>query len=382
MGGAEVEACASVAQTANATLRPIDVIFVIDNSSSMSEEILEVEQRIDRDFAKIIEASGLDYRVILVSRYGDVNVAVGQSDHPVCIGAPLGASDCERASSSPLRNAERFFQFSADVESHDAWCVLLGAFGKPDEFGDTPRAGWSSQAPTGYSAYLRPSAFKVFVVVSDDDADCKAAGVQLSDKSSVAGGKASAELFDQALLRLSREQFGEKTKRNYVWHSIVGLGAQPNPAAAWEPSAPVQTATCAGGSDGPGTGYQSLSQLTGGLRYPSCNHQNFDAIFNRIAQGIVDQAELACAWDIPTAPAGMQFDPARVNVRYTSGKRSRTLANVGAAAGCGGAAGWYYDDPAAPRQVVACPGTCDDIRADAQGRVDVLFGCATEAVVR
>lgn len=376
-------ACAAVAQQASPTLRPIDVIFAIDNSASMADEIVEVEQRIDADFARIMQASGLDYRVILVSRYGDVNVPVGKSEHPVCVGAPLGSSDCQHAASAPLINSPRFFQFSADVGSHDAWCVLLGGFSQPDEYGDTPRPGWISRAPGGYSTYLRSEAFKVFVVISDDDVQCKGAGVDFDDRGTADGGKASASLFDQALLRLSPKQFGTAAERNYVWHSIVGLGARADASEAWPASAPIQTSTCGNGSEGAGTGYQALSVLTGGLRYPSCNHQNFDAVFNRIADGIVTDSALSCAWEIPSAPSGEEFDAARVNVRFTPATGvAEALRNVGSQGACDARGGWYYDDPRSPTRVITCPSSCERIRHAAGGRVDVLFGCQTEVVVR
>lgn len=58
-----------------------------------------------------------------------------------------------------------------------------------------------------------------------------------------------------------------------------------------------------------------------------------------------------------------------------------TLAKVANAAACGPAGGWYYDNDAAPTQVLLCPASCDSLnRASAPaetGRIEVLFGCAT-----
>lgn len=378
-----LDGCAYVGQTAVSTYRPIDVIFAIDNSPSMGDEISQVQARINQDFAQIMADSALDYRVILISRYGKVGVPVGVSANPICIGAPLGNGGCEDPMATPLENSGRFFQFSAAVGSHDAWCVLLGGFDQPDEFGDSPRAGWASLATHGYEEYLRKEAFKVFVVVTDDDVGCDVQGVSFDDDITIGGGERAAADFDSALLTLSPEQFGTAKKRNYVFHSIVGLAGSDTSNAAWPASAPMQTARCAAGSEGPGTGYQALSRLTGGLRYPSCDSQNFDSLFNTIADGIVADAQLDCAWAIPQPPQGESFDPQRVNVRFTSGRGLvEDFLSVPDAAHCANSGGWYYDDPLAPTEVRACPSTCDHIRPDSLGRIDVLFGCQTQTFIR
>ncbi len=43
---------------------------MIDNSGSMSAEIKGVQDNINKNFAQIIESSGIDYRVIMLSRFG------------------------------------------------------------------------------------------------------------------------------------------------------------------------------------------------------------------------------------------------------------------------------------------------------------------------
>ncbi|MFZ5896566.1 MAG: hypothetical protein ACOY0T_36260 [Myxococcota bacterium] len=383
LAGSPSASCGALAVTATESYRPIDVVFIIDNSASMDDEILAVERSINRDFAAIMEQSGLDYRVILISRYGKLGSPVGLSDNPICVGRPLANADCDPLPQEP-KNGERFFHFSANVQSHDAWCVMLGSYDKPDEYGDIPRPGWLTSAPQGWSQYLRPEAFKTFVAISDDEVDCRVNGQSFADRASVSVGEVAAQSFDAALLKLSPEQFGTARKRNYVWHSIVGVRAFSPSSPAWLASAPMETDTCGDGAEGPGTGYQALSRLTGGLRYPSCDHKNFDAVFNTIARGIVGRAEIACRWQIPEPPRGERFDHGRVNVRYTpgSGRRPVDLPNVADASGCGSAGGWYYDNAAAPQNIAVCPSSCGVMRADEDARVDVLFGCETQTLVR
>ncbi|MGC4094076.1 MAG: hypothetical protein QM756_40435 [Polyangiaceae bacterium] len=384
LSGSEEPSCAALAETAVQRYRPIDVVFVIDNSASMDDEIAAVERSINQDFAHIMDQSGLDYRVILVSRYGKLGTPVGESDNPICVGPPLGGADCVDPSRGLLQNGQRFFHYSANVGSHDAWCVLLGGYDQPDEYADTPRANWVSLAPQGWSKFLRPEAFKTFVAVSDDEVDCRVANSSFSDQASVSGGEVAARAFDATLLKLSPEQFGSARQRNYVWHSIVGMRGASLQQPVLPASAPMQTATCGVGAEGPGTGYQALSRLTGGLRYPSCDSEHFDAVFNTIATGIVSGAEIACQWQIPAPPAGQSFDRERVNVRHTLGDsgRSVSLGHVSDAAHCGSGGGWYYDDPEAPENIVVCPSSCRSLQGDMAGRVDVLFGCATQNLVR
>jgi len=61
-----------------------------------------------------------------------------------------------------------------------------------------------------------------------------------------------------------------------------------------------------------------------------------------------------------------------------SGGTGQTLAlgRVADAAACR-ANGWYYDDPAAPTQIVACPDTCAAIAAAGSTGVQVLLGSET-----
>ena len=69
--------------------RPVDIIFVVDNSGSMSEEIAAVRRNIDHEFASIIDESDVDYRVIMLSQFGEDGTGV-------CIDPPLAGSDCSQ----------------------------------------------------------------------------------------------------------------------------------------------------------------------------------------------------------------------------------------------------------------------------------------------
>jgi hypothetical protein len=73
----------------------------------------------------------------------------------------------------------------------------------------------------------------------------------------------------------------------------------------------------------------------------------------------------------------MTLDLDRVNLNYTPGGGvTETLPRVADPAACP-ELGWTYDDPTAPTQLVLCPATCDLVRADPAGNVEVAFGCET-----
>src|SRR5205809_1095005 len=66
-------ACAMASAHATLVRMPVDLIFIIDNSGSMSDEIHGVETNINTNFVDIIKKSGLDYRVIMLTHYGSWN---------------------------------------------------------------------------------------------------------------------------------------------------------------------------------------------------------------------------------------------------------------------------------------------------------------------
>jgi hypothetical protein len=88
---------------------------------------------------------------------------------------------------------------------------------------------------------------------------------------------------------------------------------------------------------------------------------------------------LDCEFVIPPADPGLTIDYSRVNVSFSDASMSSsTFVFVGDASGCAQAPdhGWYYDNAQNPTKVILCEQTCDAVRADSTGEVDVVFGCA------
>ncbi|MDC0740331.1 hypothetical protein [Polyangium mundeleinium] len=362
--GGLTEDSACVSQSSEATLvkKPVDVIVLIDNSGSMSAEIIGVQNNINQNFAQILEASGLDYRVILIARHG--NASSAQS---VCIEAPLSgipAGGCMPPPVSPVNNPGKFFHYSVEVASHDSLCKVLSTYGVQDEYGF---------APMGWKEWLRPDAFKTFIELTDDGVNCSYGGKTYNDSNSVNGGNTVATNWDTALLALSPENFGTAENRNYRFYSIVAMAYNDPANKPYEPSDPVITGKCPTAAD-PGTGYQGLSNLTGGLKFPLCDTTSYDAVFQAIAEGVVAGAQVACEFGIPDPPEGTTVDLSSVVVDYTPGDMSpnKQFSQVADAAACAADA-FYIDKPA--NKIILCPDTCGVVKNDAAAKVAVLFAC-------
>lgn len=91
-------------------------------------------------------------------------------------------------------------------------------------------------------------------------------------------------------------------------------------------------------------------------------------------------AALACDYDVPEGP---DSDRDRVNVQYSSEASGQpvTLLRVDDAASCDPAvASWYYAETDGVQRIELCPQTCSDISANAQGKVEIVVGCATRVL--
>jgi len=406
-------ACEQVTGKADLVKKPMDVIIAIDNSQSMQGEIQAVQDRINDEFASIIGASGIDYRVIMVSRYGNVydnnydGGTASDSAYSICIGGPLSSINCPNSQSdgTPLitHTPPRFYHYSADIGSNNLWCRLLGSYDVTDPFPADPRSTgdqngtpWVPIAPGGWGQYLRPEAYKVIIGITDDSPSGSGGGGCANMRGSGLNGtsdQAGADAFDTVLRNLAPTQFGAVGgTRNYTYYSILGFAGNdpvnPTPLAAADPvvtncctAMGGSTATCPGNSGAPGdganngAGYQYLSIMTGGLRYPSCYNANFDAIFNAIAQGVIEGATASCEYDVPIPTNGIvDFD--QTTVTYRPGGNAAagvTLTRAPTDADCGTGPGFYFSSTF--DKIFLCPSTCTTVQADPAAEVGINFGC-------
>jgi hypothetical protein len=356
-------ACDLQKYEATITKKPVDVIFVVDNSCSMSEEILAIQNNINTNFAQIIASSGLDFRVIMISEYGPYT-----PDDSICIGTPLGGAPCTGVvkDTPPHINPPIFYHYDHDdIESWDSWCKMMTWYDQSDRY---------KLAPGGWKDWLRPEAFKTFVEVTDDYTSCSMTPFTYSDSNNPSTAQTSAQKFDSDLLALDPTQFGTAQERNYVWHSIVGIGANPsNPTGAYEPTDPITSTECST-AVAPGMAYQALSILTGGLRFPVCNGTGFDVVFQKIAEGVIKGAKIECQFPMPAPPANKELDPKTITIEYTPGDGSglQTFVQVADQGAC--KPGAFYIDTA-NAELVLCPDTCSKVQDDNEAKIQILALC-------
>ena len=306
--------CGEFSARARGAVEPVDIVWLVDASPSMGEEIALIEANLNA-FAERIGASGLDFRVVLVGADREL-CRDGRCYFEICVPPPLsGAEGC------PDTDGERYRHVRAPIHSREALDVAV-------------------EQLDAIAAFLREGVTTHMVVVTDDDVGFGIDG----DGFMAAVGATLPDL---------------------VVHSIVDeVGRLPNCGLFDEPP-------CSCGENR-GETYIGLSQRTGGLVQSVCS-ADWDPIFGALEARVVDGAQIPCAFDLPERPRWLMLDPDRINVDLITPAGDRTpLFNVDDAAGCDrDATGWYLDDLQNPQRLSLCPGAC----GDREGDVEVEFGC-------
>lgn len=126
------EPCALARAEAEPVSLPVDIIWFVDNSGSMSQEEELVEDKINA-FARFITRSRIDYRVIMITA------------NDLCVPAPLSGGGC------PDTNSERYRHIRQRVESTNGLELVHSTYSQ-------------------YRDFLRPGAQTHIVAVTDDNA--------------------------------------------------------------------------------------------------------------------------------------------------------------------------------------------------------------------
>jgi len=365
-GGTDAdEACAEEGSEATLRREPVDIVFLVDNSASLRPQIERVQETINANFAKVLDDARLDYRVILISQHGDYRTS---ANSPVCIEAPLSgipAQGCESPPAEPADNPPKFFHYSYRIRNNDAVQVLLHGFDNPDEHG---------RAPNGWSAWLRPEVLKSFLVLTDGRINCSYDGIAYNDGNSENHAQNVASMLDEKLRTMAPEHFGAlDEERRYRFYSIVSMAPNEPADAPYAPTEPLITSTCSETDVNPGLGYQALSRLSGGARFPLCQPSAFASIFRTIAEDLISGSPIECDFPIPEPPPGQVLDRKRVAVEYTpsDGGEPILFAPVEDASACRENA-FYLDG----ENVRLCAESCDRVQSDDAAKVRVLFDCA------
>jgi hypothetical protein len=351
-------ACAAIASEAQATALPVDIIWLVDNSSSMQTAVAQIKLGLNA-FAATIESKSLDYQVIMLAlRNKQSPITInGGTRYPVCIPQPLAGDD-------NCGDGARFFQSSIDIYSTQPLEQFLGTMGQTKGYTVADAKGGEP-----WAQHLRPDATKTIIVVSDDNARLSA-----TDFETFPGGKNpyNSLILPPGILDPSYNDLF----KGYLFGGIYGWGNAADPSVKCSFADLTQPA-----SSGPT--YTTLVTKTGGVRAKLCDGAAaWQPFFDAVAQAVIASAKLSCELVIPPPSMGT-LDPAKVNVAIQSGGNQVYLPGVTDAAACGPAGGWYYDDPVTPTKVTLCPASCDTAQASVgpgkPGHIEVLFGCATVA---
>jgi hypothetical protein len=102
--------------------------------------------------------------------------------------------------------------------------------------------------------------------------------------------------------------------------------------------------------------------------------QQFLAALNQIRG-----SALPCQYAVPMPESGTP-DFGKVNVQFSRSNGTKsTIVYVSDVNGCDpNTGGWYYDvNPSSgtPTKILLCPASCNAVKADSQGKIDVLLGC-------
>jgi hypothetical protein len=361
-----------------------DFVFLVSGGFTMADDIQKLTSTINQSFESAFAASIVDWKVIVVGMKG---TAQGE----ICIPPPLAQAAC-------ADNPPRFHHVSCDI-SNDSLRIATGSYLAAGIPFCTAGAGWGTM--------IRFGAYKALVEVSDDDAD------------TAPPFGMDAITFDTWLGNTATPigMFGSGNTRRYAFHSIVGLDPQ-------DPTKVCTSSADAGGGSayGPGLEYQKLSQMTGGEIRSICE-PDWAPILGTIAQKTAERASCTLPVDVP-AEAGA-LDPNRVNVKYTPGTGAPNDASTdvsadvesdaaddapaetgaagqsgaagasGAAGGSGsdaggatedilqdndpcdgGADGWQWSND--KKTILLCGPTCERVRKDLAGRIDIELGCETK----
>jgi hypothetical protein len=320
---------------------PVDIILVVDTSSTMNEASAAVEASINGDFAQILEESGIDYQVIVLASYG--------SGFALCLEPPLAGAPCDPLPADPAVT-NRYLHYDSGTGSEFLLQNILTNYNAPDQGG---------YAPNGWSEWLRQDSRKVFLA--------------FTDSRSTSNDPAVGHQFDNDLFALDPLMFGTADDRRYVFHAFMGIVANSPASEPWLPTDPLSLNAECGSDDeqGPGGSIQQVAILSGGLRFPVCHPDLFGVVFEEVAQDVVASTPVACSFPIPLPPAGETLDPTTLEVDILQGGMlAAALHQVVDAAACETDAFYVQGDT-----IHLCPLSCDTAQSDLSSTIEVRYGC-------
>jgi len=251
----------------------VDILFVIDNSGSMSQEQSELANRISgfMDLTK-----DLDWQIAMTTTDPRNGTAVND---PQGVARPWGDGQFRPFGG----NTGNHFILRAGEQSQTvaqnllAQAISVGINGSGTERGihATYRAVERSASSAAHSDFFRPNAALAVIVISDED-ECSNGGCLNNQPTSV----------PENLVNYVEASFG--SQKSFEFHSIV-----------WIPG----DTTCSTGAH-QGNVYQQLSQLTNGIMGSVCAN-NYSSLLQDIGDKVLEQVEFT---QLTCQPADITFD--------------------------------------------------------------------------
>jgi len=314
---------------------PADIIVVVDNSDSMTDEAGYVQASMN-DFVAALVGSGIDANVVMIS-------ANSNDTQGVCVPAPLGSGTCPSD-----QNLPRYRHVVHSVSSGGALNDILNTY-----------EDWKGS--------LRPDASRTLLVISDDNSSL------------------AADDFSEALVDLDPSFEGFRFSAIVAPYDLDQTVCLPcsisPPCTACDSCCGIDSflgLACTALPANEGVDYKDLVNESGGVLGNLCT-QDFAPAFQDVATAVIGESLLACSYVIPEPPGGGEVNFGQVNVEVTPDAVSapQMIHQVADEAACGPSGGWYYAPPQDPEHVVFCPITCDIAQASVEASVSVKFGCST-----
>lgn len=309
----DAPACTATNVRADESTAPVDIIWVVDSSGSMSDEEDAVQDALN-DFSAFIASTGINYHVILIGDAGSMNVP-----------PPLGGSP-------------EFLHVNQGVSSTNALEMVHATYSQ-------------------YQSFLRDDAILHIVVVTDDESDWS----HSTFNSQIAGLVDPGLAADYTLHSICSEE------------TVIFTPPPPLPPIM----GPCSGGIGLGGAAEAGLTYIDMTTATGGVWRSICTTDwdpVFMAVAEAVSVPIAlpctyDIPPPPEGENLDPNRVNFVYTP--------SGGSPTTVPRVESEAACAGGQGWYYDDPVFPTQILLCPATCTVLGNDGEGEVDIQFGCAT-----
>lgn len=127
-----------------------------------------------------------------------------------------------------------------------------------------------------------------------------------------------------------------------------------------------------------GNNFLALASGSGGYAHDLCS-QNYETFFQTLVGRIIGDTGDRCRWEVPPPPEGVAFDPDNIELLLDVDGIMTAPPHVDSVEACAGVStGWYWENPASPNVMLACPETCELLQDFQLVQSWVRFGCPPE----